>query len=50
VGGDHRVRDLWERADLGAAGRLRVDLAPHASALFRVGAARQGPSSRTRER
>jgi len=35
--GRHGVRDLWARADLGAAGRLEADLAPHASALFRVG-------------
>lgn len=31
----HR-RDLWERRDLGAAEELRVTLAPHASALYRV--------------
>ena len=36
--GSHRVRDLWARADLGADVRLTVDLAPHASALYRVGA------------
>jgi hypothetical protein len=34
--GRHEVRDLWARADLGAADRLIVDLAPHASALYRV--------------
>lgn len=34
--GAHVVRDLWARADLGAAERLSVDLAPHASALYRV--------------
>ena len=34
--GTHEVRDLWARADLGAANRLTVDLAPHASALYRV--------------
>jgi hypothetical protein len=35
--GDHPVRDLWARRDLGAAERLRLDLAPHAGALYRVG-------------
>jgi alpha-galactosidase len=45
--GGHRVRDLWARADLGRTERLQVDLAPHASALYRVGAARRGPSSGT---
>jgi hypothetical protein len=34
--GAHVVRDLWARGDLGAADRLSVDLAPHASALYRV--------------
>ena len=39
--GSHPVRDLWARADLGAAERIVLDLAPHASALYRVGAARR---------
>ncbi len=36
--GTYPVRDLWARRDLGATDSLRVDLAPHASALYRVGA------------
>jgi hypothetical protein len=36
--GRHEVRDLWARRALGAADRLTLDLAPHASALYRVGA------------
>ena len=32
-----RVRDLWARRALGPADALRVDLAPHASVLYRVG-------------
>ena len=35
--GGHQFRDLWARRSLGAAPRLTVDLAPHASALYRVG-------------
>jgi hypothetical protein len=35
-GASFRVRDLWLRKDLGAAGALKVTLAPHASALFSV--------------
>jgi hypothetical protein len=35
--GVHAVRDLWARRPLGRADSLRVDLAPHASALYRVG-------------
>jgi hypothetical protein len=35
--GAKRVRDLWTRRPLGTADRLRVELAPHASALYRVG-------------
>ncbi len=31
-----RVRDLWLRQDLGATSALRLDLAPHASALLGV--------------
>jgi alpha-galactosidase len=38
--GGHHVRDLWARRSLGAADRVRVDLAPHASVLYRVGAPR----------
>jgi hypothetical protein len=34
--GRHHIRDLWVRRSLGRAGRLRIDLAPHASALFRI--------------
>ena len=38
--GRHPIRDLWARRPLGAADRLRVVLAPHAAALYRVDAAR----------
>jgi len=38
--GSHQVRDLWARRPLGTADRLRVDLAAHASVLYRVGAGR----------
>lgn len=31
------VRDLWNRSDLGTQKSLNVSLAPHASALYRVG-------------
>jgi hypothetical protein len=41
--GSRRVRDLWARHALGSMDRLRLDLAPHASALLRVAKAR-GPS------
>ncbi len=34
--GVHAVRDLWARRPLGTFARLSVDLAPHASALYRV--------------
>lgn len=34
--GKYRVRDLWERKDLGDESGLRVDLRPHASVLYRV--------------
>ena len=34
--GAKRVRDLWDRRELGTTNRLRVELAPHASALYRV--------------
>jgi hypothetical protein len=33
---DYRVRDLWERRDLGTAPALETTLGPHASALYRV--------------
>ena len=36
--GRHAVRDLWARRSLGTADRLRADLAPHASALYRISA------------
>jgi alpha-galactosidase len=35
--GAQEVRDLWDRHTLGTADRLRVDLAAHASVLYRVG-------------
>ena len=41
--GTHAVRDLWARADLGAAERIVLDLAPHASALYRVGPRQRTP-------
>jgi len=34
--GTHSIRDLWARRSLGAADRLTAELAPHASALYRV--------------
>ncbi len=35
--GEHRtLRDLWRRQNLGSAPGLRVELSPHASALFRT--------------
>jgi len=40
--GGRRVRDLWARRALGTAVRLQVDLAPHASVLYRVGAPPRG--------
>jgi alpha-galactosidase len=33
----HTVRDLWERRDLGSAASLKLALAPHACALYRLG-------------
>jgi hypothetical protein len=38
--GLHAVRDLWTRRSLGSSDALRVDLAPHGSALFRIGGRR----------
>jgi alpha-galactosidase len=35
--GRYHVRDLWEHRSLGRSEQLRVELASHASALFRVG-------------
>jgi len=35
--GVRHIRDLWNGRSLGSAERLRIDLASHASALFRVG-------------
>jgi alpha-galactosidase len=34
--GSHKVRDLWQRKDLGAAGLLKLQLPPHAAILYRV--------------
>jgi alpha-galactosidase len=34
--GRHPIRDLWEHNVLGKAGRLHVDLFPHACALFSI--------------
>jgi alpha-galactosidase len=34
--GEHQLRDLWERRNLGAAKEITVNLAPHASVLYRV--------------
>ncbi len=36
--GAHAIRDLWRREDMNTAPGLRVELAPHASALFRISA------------
>jgi hypothetical protein len=37
MAGERRsVRDLWLRQDLGKATGLRIELGPHASAMFRV--------------
>lgn len=36
AGERHRVRDLWLRQDLGKATGLKIELGPHASALFQV--------------
>jgi alpha-galactosidase len=47
--GSHGMRDLWARRDLGAAPSLRTDLAPHASALYRVSTGR-GSSDRASAR
>jgi hypothetical protein len=32
----YRVRDLWQKKNLGAAAWMKVKLAPHASALYEV--------------
>ncbi len=32
----YSTRDLWERKSLGKANRLKLTLAPHASALWKV--------------
>ena len=34
--GEHTVRDLWARKELGAAGSLKTSLAPHAAMLYKV--------------
>ena len=39
--GPRGVRDLWQGRSLGSVPRLRADLPPHGSALFRVGAGRK---------
>ncbi len=36
LGMAYKVRDLWERKDLGAATSLKLSLQPHACALYRV--------------
>lgn len=33
-GASHKLRDLWQKKDLGTADMLKVTLAPHASALY----------------
>lgn len=35
-GSEYKVRDLWQRKDLGRARSLRVNVPPHASVLFQV--------------
>jgi len=35
-GASYKVRDLWERKDVGTADRLKAALQPHAAALYRV--------------
>ncbi|QNI33981.1 glycoside hydrolase family 27 protein [Alloacidobacterium dinghuense] len=35
-GSSYKVRDLWQKKDLGSAATLQVVLAPHASALYAV--------------
>jgi alpha-galactosidase len=35
-GSSYKVRDLWQKKDLGSAATLQVILAPHASALYAV--------------
>jgi alpha-galactosidase len=34
--GEHRVRDLWARKELGRASSLKSTVAPHASMLYKV--------------
>jgi hypothetical protein len=34
----YSIRDLWQRKEMGTADRIRANLQPHASALFRVSA------------
>jgi len=36
AGQQFRVRDLWERKDLGSVGKVEVSLKPHAAAVYRV--------------
>lgn len=35
-GNSYRLRDLWERKDLGTADRLKITLRPHASSLYEL--------------
>ena len=35
-GSKYKVRDLWQRKDLGSARSLRLNVAPHSSALFQL--------------
>jgi hypothetical protein len=37
-GTSYKVRDLWERKDLGNQDQLKVTLSPHASVLYRISA------------
>ncbi len=34
--GPHNIRDVWENQSLGKAAQMQVDLAPHASVLYRI--------------
>jgi hypothetical protein len=34
--GSHVVHDLWSHKELGGTDQIKVTLAPHASALYRV--------------
>jgi alpha-galactosidase len=41
----HAMRDLWLHKELGAQPRLHINLAPHASALYRVAVRPTGPGT-----